>query len=48
LTPHSESEYDADLAFQLFDGEVMDADFANFVGIHMMRDMIQPRQQQDE
>lgn len=28
------------LAFQLFDGEVMDAKMANFIGIHMLNEII--------
>lgn len=34
------SSTDQNLAFQLFDGEVMDAKMANFIGIHMLNEII--------
>lgn len=36
----SVSEYDTNLAFQLFENEVMDATMANFIGIHLLNDLI--------
>jgi len=36
----NESSDDQNLAFQLFDGEVMDAKMANFIGIHMLNEII--------
>ena len=39
-TDSNESSEEANLAFQLFDGEVMDAKMANFIGIHMLNDLI--------
>ena len=35
------SSEEANLAFQLLDGEVMDAKMANFIGIHMLNEMPQ-------
>ena len=29
------------IALQLFDGEEMNADMANFIGIHMLNDLIE-------
>jgi hypothetical protein len=37
--PETSSD-DENLAFQLFDGEEMNADMANFIGIHMLNDLI--------
>ena len=39
---NSSSEEDGNLAFQLFEGEEMDAKMANFIGIHMLNDLIEP------
>jgi hypothetical protein len=39
---NSSSEEDANLAFQIFEGEEMDAKMANFIGIHMLSDLIEP------
>ena len=39
---NSSSEEDVNLAFQLFGGEEMDAKMANFIGIHMLSDLIEP------
>jgi hypothetical protein len=39
-TDSNASSDDANLAFQLFDDEVMDAKMANFIGIHMLNDII--------
>ena len=36
------SEEDGNLAFQLFEGEEMDAKMANFIGIQMLNDLIEP------
>ena len=36
-----ESSSDDNLAFQLLDGEVMDNRMANFIGIHLLNDIIQ-------
>ena len=33
------SSEEANLAFQLLEGEVMDAKMANFIGIHMMNEI---------
>lgn len=40
-TNNSSSEEDINLAFQLFEGEEMDAKMANFIGIHMLSDLIE-------
>jgi hypothetical protein len=39
---NSSSEEDGNLALQLFEGEEMDAKMANFIGIHMLNDLIEP------
>lgn len=39
---NSSSEEGSNLAFQLLEGEEMDAKMANFIGIHMLNDLIQP------
>ena len=39
---NSSSEEDGNLAFQLFEGEEMDAKMANFIGIQMLNDLIEP------
>lgn len=36
-----ESSDDGNIAFQLFEGEEMDARMANFVGIHMLNDLVE-------
>ncbi len=36
------SEEDGNLAFQLLEGEEMDAKMANFIGIQMLNDLIEP------
>ena len=36
------SSDELNLAFQLFDGEVMDVQMANFMGIHMLNDITDP------
>ena len=38
----SSSESDDNLALQLFDGEEMNADMANFIGIHRMQSLNSP------
>lgn len=37
---NSSSEEGSNLAFQLLEGEEMDAKMANFIGIHMLNDLI--------
>ena len=37
----SASEYDTNLAFQLIEGDVMDQHMANFIGIHLINDLIE-------
>jgi hypothetical protein len=39
---NSSSEEDGNLALQLFEGEEMDAKMANFIGIQMLNDLIEP------
>ena len=39
-TESNGSSEEANLAFQLFEGEEMDAKMANFIGIHMMSDIM--------
>lgn len=36
-----ESSDDANIIFQLFEGEVMDAKMANFITIHMLNDLFE-------
>jgi hypothetical protein len=43
-TDSQESSSDGNIAFQLFEGEVMDAKMANFIGIHMLNDLVEPRE----
>jgi hypothetical protein len=40
-TESNGSSDEANLAFQLFEGEEMDAKMANFIGIHMMSDIVE-------
>ena len=40
-TESNGSSEEANLAFQLFEGEEMDAKMANFIGIHMMSDIVE-------
>jgi hypothetical protein len=37
-----EASSDENLALQLFEGEEMNADMANFIGIHMLNEIIDP------
>jgi len=43
-TDSQESSSDGNIAFQLFEGEVMDAKMANVIGIHMLNDLVEPRE----
>ena len=43
-TDSQESSSDGNIAFQLFEGEEMDAKMANFIGIHMLNDLIEERE----
>lgn len=40
-TDSNDSSEEANLAFQLFEGEEMDAKMANFIGIHMLSDIVE-------
>lgn len=43
LEPESDEESsDDNIALQLFDGEEMNVDMANFIGIHMLNELIDP------
>ena len=39
-TTNDDESDDGNLAFQLFDGEEMNAQMANFIGIHMLNDLV--------
>lgn len=42
-----EDSSNENLALQLFDGEEMNADMANFIGIHMLNEIIEPLEDRD-
>lgn len=47
-TDSNESSSDGNIAFQLFEGEEMDAKMANFIGIHMLNDLVQTEEDLQE
>lgn len=43
-TESEESTEESNIAFQLLEGEEMDAKMANFIGIHMLNDLLEARE----